>query len=139
MAIYEDGFIRRVLLPGESISADVAYTDDSLSFAVQTAEYFQGSRKIFTLPFFIPGTIFKQDVYRTVLHIPYGQTATYSAVAFAAGYPHAMRAVGNAMKSNPLPLIIPCHRVIHQSKNQCRYRGGANMKRYLLSLEKENR
>ena len=137
-AIYEDGVIKRVLLPGEPYSA-ACTTDDTLPFAQQTAAFFKGSIKSFSLPLFIPGTPFSRDVYNAVLRIPYGQTATYSDVADMAGYPCAMRAVGSAMRRNPLPLIIPCHRVVHKSGKTEAYRGGLYIKHYLLDLESKVR
>ncbi|MDD5017290.1 MAG: methylated-DNA--[protein]-cysteine S-methyltransferase [Eubacteriales bacterium] len=135
-AIYEDGVITRVLFPGEPFSAAHA-ADDTLPFAEQVTAYFEGRRKSFSLPVIIPGTRFSKDVYAATLRIPYGRTATYSDVAIAAGYPRAMRAVGNAMRANPLPLIIPCHRVVHKSNRKCAYRGGIPVKHYLLSVEKK--
>ena len=134
-AIYENDIIKRVILPNETMGVDTAAIDDTLPFSVQIFEYFEGRRKNFSLPFLIPGTHFMQDVYRAVLDIPFGETATYAGVALLAGYPRAMRAVGNAMASNPLPILIPCHRVIHQSKSRCAYRGGIDMKHDLLRFE----
>ncbi len=134
-ALYEDGVIKRVLFPNEGL-----YTkeiDDTLLFALQMSEYFNGTRKSFSLPILIPGTPFRQKIYEATLKIPYGQTAAYSDIAFAAGYPGAMRAAGSAMKANPLPILIPCHRVVHKSKNRCAYRGGTKIKHYLLNLEEK--
>ena len=102
-ALYENGMIKRVLFPDEPFSAVSVMTDDTLAFSRQAAEYFEGRRKSFSLPFVMSGTRFMQDVYRATLAIPYGMTATYSDIAFAAGYPRAMRAVGNALHANPLP------------------------------------
>lgn len=135
-ALYDDGVIRRILFPNESLPAN-AKLNHHLPFASQVAEYFAGKRKSFNLPVLIPGTPFRQDVYRTVMAIPYGEVAAYSDVAFTAGYPLAMRAVGSAMKANPLPLILPCHRVVHKAKNKDAYRGGTGIKAYLLSLEEQ--
>lgn len=135
-AIYEDGVIRRILFPGETPGAGIAAFDETLDFAQQIKEYFTGKRKTFDLPVFIPGTDFRRNVYKAAMSIPYGCTAAYSDVALAAGYPLAMRAVGSAMKANQLPLIIPCHRVVHKSEKKCAYSGGDDMKRFLLDLEK---
>lgn len=133
-AIYEDGTIKRVLFPGETIGANIPF-DSSLDFAAQVKEYFAGQRKAFDLPVLIPGTDFRRNVYMAAMSIPYGRTAAYSEVALAAGYPLAMRAVGSAMKANQLPLIIPCHRVVHKSEKKSAYSGGDDMKSYLLGLE----
>lgn len=134
-ALYEDGFIRRVLFPDEPCPQSFAFFDDSLPFALQINEYFAGKRRSFSLPMIIPGTPFRQSVYRATIDIPYGGTASYSAVALAAGYPLAMRAVGTAMKANQLPLLIPCHRVVHKAAKIEAYRGGLDIKSYLLTLE----
>ncbi len=133
-ALYEGGFIRRVLFPYEACPYGTLI-DDSLPFAKQIAEYFEGNRRGFSLPILIPGTPFRREVYKTVMAIPYGGTASYSAVALAAGYPLAMRAVGTAMKANPLPLLIPCHRVVHKGAGKEAYRGGLHIKSCLLDFE----
>ena len=133
-ALYENGTIRRVLFPDEEPGSFTVY-DDTLPFAAQISEYFAGTRREFSLPMLIPGTLFREAVYKAVIAIPYGGTASYSAVALAAGYPLAMRAVGTAMKLNPLPLLIPCHRVIHKGSKAQAYRGGLDIKSFLLDLE----
>jgi O-6-methylguanine DNA methyltransferase len=137
-ALYEDGVIRRVLFPDEACPQGFTFFDDTLPFATQINEYFAGKRRRFSLPMLIPGTPFRQSVYRTVVDIPYGCTASYSQVALAAGYPLAMRAVGTAMKMNHLPLLIPCHRVVHKAAKIDAYRGGLGIKSYLLSLEADH-
>lgn len=134
-ALYENGIIQRVLFPDEPCPKNFAAFDDTLPFAAQTAEYFAGTRRDFSLPMLLPGTPFRQAVYQATIGIPYGGTASYSSVALAAGYPLAMRAVGTAMKLNPLPLLIPCHRVVHKGKKAEAYRGGLDIKSFLLELE----
>lgn len=136
-AIYEDGIIRRILFPEETPGAGITLLNESLDFALQIKEYFAGKRKVFDLPVFIPGTDFRRNVYKAAMGIPYGRTAAYSEVALAAGYPLAMRAVGSAMKANQLPLIIPCHRVVHKSEKKFTYSGGDDMKSFLLDMEKK--
>ncbi len=133
-ALYEDGVIRRVLFPNEAPGAGFQ-TDDTLPFAAQMAEYFAGARRTFELPLFLPGTPFRQTVYQTTVRIPYGATATYGELAMAAGFPLAMRAVGTAMKHNPLPILVPCHRVVHKAANCAAYGGGLDVKNLLLELE----
>ena len=134
-AIYEDGRIHRVLFPDEAYAADVE-TDETLPFKQQMEEYFDGQRRMFELPLYLSGTRFKHEVYAAVLSIPYGKTATYSEVALMAGHPRAMRAVGNVMRDTPLPIVIPCHRVVHQSKSKGAYRGGMDSKNILLDMER---
>lgn len=138
-ALYENGVISRVLFPDEPCPGFCTCFDDNLPFAEQVAEYFEGRRKSFSLPVLIPGTPFRQSVYRAVLDIPYGQTATYSDIALITGHPLAMRAVGTTMKLTPLPLLIPCHRVVHKSANADAYRGGLGIKSFLLTLEAKNK
>ncbi|RKY49850.1 MAG: hypothetical protein DRP86_04590, partial [Candidatus Neomarinimicrobiota bacterium] len=76
-------------------------------------EYFDGKRKVFSFPFQLSGTHFQQKVYQTLYNrIKYGHTVSYGELASMSGYPHAARAAGSAMKNNPLPFIIPCHRVV---------------------------
>ncbi len=135
-AIYEDGIIRRVLFEDELYSEVDVETDDTLPFAQQIAEYFRGERKTFDLPFRLYGTKFAQEVYAAVLRIPYGQTASYSDIALRAGHPRAMRAVGNVMHDTPVPIVIPCHRVVHKSGNKIAYRGGTDEKLFLQDMEK---
>jgi len=79
---------------------------------------------------------FQQDVWNEVRGIPYGQTRSYRWIAERMGKPRAMRAVGQALGRNPLPIVIPCHRVIRGDGNLGGFSGGLNMKRLLLRLEK---
>ena len=134
-ALYDDGIITRVLFPGEALPSQAASFDDSLPFSVQLYEYLRGDRRVFSLPIFIPGTPFRQSVYRAVMAIPYAATATYGDIAAIAGHPNAMRAVGTTMRLNPLPVLIPCHRVVHKNHAKNAYRGGLDMKRFLLDME----
>jgi O-6-methylguanine DNA methyltransferase len=104
---------------------------------VQILEYLEGKRERFELPLDLRGTQFEIDVYREVDRIPYGKTKTYSEVARALGRPQAFRAVGNANAANPLPLVIPCHRVVAVGGKLGGYGGGTSMKKRLLMLERE--
>ena len=79
---------------------------------LQFREYFSGERTKFTLPLDICGTPFFIDVMQAVLKIPYGRTVSYQQVAKVAGHPRACRAVGTALSKNPVPILIPCHRVV---------------------------
>lgn len=82
---------------------------------IQIDEYFKGKRKIFDLPLSFKSTQFRQKVWNALCTIPYGKTQSYQQIAEAIGNPKGVRAVGQANKSNPIPLIIPCHRVIGKS------------------------
>lgn len=102
--------------------------------AKQVVEYLEGRRHIFELPFVLQTTPFQKRVLDAVSRIPYGQTQTYSRIAAEVGSPRAARAVGMANARNPLPLVVPCHRVV-ASSGLGGYGGGLDMKRRLLDLE----
>ncbi len=104
---------------------------------VELKEYFQGERKSFDVPVKPVGTPFQQKVWEKLFEIPYGETVSYGGIAHRLGKPKAARAVGSACKSNPIPIIIPCHRVIGSNGNLTGFGGGLEIKRMLLSLESE--
>jgi methylated-DNA-[protein]-cysteine S-methyltransferase len=107
------------------------------SLAAQYQDYFEGRNASFEFPLDLSeGTPFQQQVWRIVQAIPRGQTKTYQGVAIAIGKPGAARAVGQAMGRNPVPIIIPCHRVVGSSGRPGGFGGGLAMKLYLLELEK---
>ncbi len=99
-------------------------------------EYFNGTRKEFKIPLDIKGTEFQKRVWKELLEVPYGTTATYGEIATRIGNPNASRAVGNANNKNPVPIIIPCHRIIGAGNKLVGYAGGLTMKKKLLELEK---
>jgi methylated-DNA-[protein]-cysteine S-methyltransferase len=103
--------------------------------ADQLRAYFAGRRGRFDLPLSAHGTEFQQNVWSAVAAIPYGTTTTYSALAAALGRPNARRAVGAANGRNPLPIIVPCHRVVGVAGGLTGYGGGLERKRALLDLE----
>ncbi len=113
-------------------------TPDSLCLecARQLEEYFVGKRKSFDIPLKMNGTDFQKKIWETLIHIPYGSTITYGDLAKMAGHPRAARAVGNAMRKNPLWILIPCHRVVGTA-DLGGYGGpdGTPIKRRLLLLE----
>ena len=99
-------------------------------------EYFAGRRRAFDLPLdFRLARGFRRTVLFHLAEIGYGQTASYAAVAAAAGSPRAVRAVGTACATNPLPIVIPCHRVVRGNGTVGQYAGGADAKKALLALE----
>ena len=105
---------------------------------IQLDEYFQGKRTTFSLPFKLTGTPFQLAVWKELQNIPYGQTTSYKEIAQKINKPKAYRAVGMANNKNPLPIIIPCHRVIGSNGKLIGYAGGLNLKNYLLELEKSH-
>lgn len=115
---------------------DPAAFDDITS---QLDAYFAGERQDFDLPLAPEGTPFQLTVWQALQSIPYGQTISYSELAQEIGRPTASRAVGAANGRNPLPIVIPCHRVIGQDGSLTGYGGGLRFKKALLSLEKNGR
>ena len=101
----------------------------------QLLAYFAGELTRFDLPLSPRGTEFQRLVWDAVARVPYGTTTTYSAVAAAVGRPSACRAVGAANGRNPLPIVVPCHRVVGMSGGLTGYGGGLERKRALLDLE----
>jgi methylated-DNA-[protein]-cysteine S-methyltransferase len=106
-----------------------------LDAADQLRAYFAGELREFDLPLAPRGTPFQREVWAAVAAVPYGRTATYSEIAAAVGRPSACRAVGAANGRNPLPVIVPCHRVIGAAGALTGYGGGLDRKRSLLDLE----
>lgn len=104
----------------------------------QLAEYFDGKRKTFSLPLKLSGTEFQVSVLEALQDIPYGETASYGDVARRIGRPKAVRAVGAANGRNPIPIIVPCHRVIGSGGDLTGFGGGLDTKEALLRLEAEN-
>ena len=107
-----------------------------LEAKAQLLSYFSGNLRVFSLPLAPRGTAFQRAVWDALLSIPYGATCTYAALAEAAGHPRAYRAAGTANGKNPLPIFIPCHRVIRTGGAIGGYAGGVAAKKFLLELEK---
>lgn len=118
--------------PGEWSAADGVLAEARR----QLVEYFAGRRQAFELPTDVAGTPFQLSVWRALAGIGYGQTTTYSELARSIGKPHAARAVGAACARNPLPLVVPCHRVIGAAGDLRGFGlGGLAIKRSLLDAE----
>lgn len=101
----------------------------------QLEEYFKGDRKEFDLPIEVSGSAFQKDVWLSLAEIPYGETVSYAELAMMVGRPRACRAVGQANGANPIPIVLPCHRVIASGGKIGGYGGGLDTKRQLLELE----
>lgn len=138
----------RLSYPDEPIEAELAEISDRISPRVLEAPertdavrreldaYFAGRRHDFDVPIdwrLVRG--FAADVLHATARIPFGQVATYRQIALEAGSPNAYRAAGNALGSNPVPIVVPCHRVLHAGGGLGGYTGGLDRKRYLLRLE----
>lgn len=102
----------------------------------QLLEYFSGKRTNFNLPLSPDGTSFQKKVWNKLLEIPFGKTESYGEIAKAIGNPKAARAIGLANNRNPIPIFIPCHRVIGANGSLVGYGGGLEIKKFLLTLEK---
>ena len=104
----------------------------------QLAEYFAGERRTFDLPLRLNGTEFQMSVLQALQQIPYGETTSYADIAERIGRPKAVRAVGAANGRNPIPIIVPCHRVIGSHGDLTGFGGGLDTKEALLRLEAEH-
>ena len=114
------------------------WTQDSAPFREvlrQLRAYFESKLKEFDLPLTLEGTEFQRRVWTSLLTIPYGETISYAELAQHIGNPKAVRAVGLANGSNPIPIIIPCHRVIGSNGSLTGFGGGLDTKKKLLALE----
>ncbi len=129
--------LRVLYLPGRHPDAD-GWSLAAAPFAraiEQLEEYFAGQRTAFDLPLSPRGGRFDQAVWARVAQIPYGETLSYAQLAHAIGRPDRVRAVGAAVGRNPLPIVVPCHRVIGSDGALVGYGGGLERKRALLTLE----
>ncbi|MBW4085113.1 methylated-DNA--[protein]-cysteine S-methyltransferase [Paenibacillus sp. S150] len=116
------------------------YKDSAkLSGAVQQLEaYFSGELREFSLPLDMRGTVFQRQVWEALCTVPYGEAASYKDIAVLIGNPKAVRAVGGANNRNPVPVIVPCHRIIGAGGALVGYAGGLGIKSTLLQLEAEH-
>jgi len=135
-----------VIVDGQGVVKDVSFRDpdltgifpDDMAIApvrTQIEEYFAGQRRVFDLPLGPDGTPFQRAVWDGLLTIPFGQTLSYGQLAERVGRPGASRAVGAANGANPIPIIIPCHRVIGSDRTLTGFGGGVPVKAALLTLE----
>jgi methylated-DNA-[protein]-cysteine S-methyltransferase len=136
-----DEALTGLLLPNRAASAAPAMSraqDAARAIALaadQLAEYFDGARTRFDIPLAFAGTPFQEDVWRALGRIPYAETVSYAELAQIVGRPHAYRAVGQANGANPLPIVLPCHRVLAAGGRIGGYGGGLETKQRLLALE----
>lgn len=140
----DDGRLHTIQFARERVAAqpqrDWRRDDDAFAdLAHQLREYFLGSRQEFELDVDLKGTPFQLDVWSALRAIPYGQIRSYSDIARVIGRPKAVRAVGAANGANPVPIIVPCHRVIGANGALTGFGGGLSVKRRLLELERGER
>jgi len=130
--------LRTIHFAGEDVALAPGDRDDAaLAEACrQLRAYFAGTRRAFDLALDPGGTPFQQRVWRAVQAVPYGETTTYRAVAAALGDPRLSRAVGAGNARTPIPIVMPCHRVVGSDGRLTGYRGGLAVKRALLELER---
>ncbi|MDM7831832.1 methylated-DNA--[protein]-cysteine S-methyltransferase [Cellulomonas edaphi] len=140
--VAEDGMLSRVLLPDTRRAPELELfgerTDEGLQDAArQLAEYFAGERTVFDLPLHQVGSPFQLRVWAGLVTIPFGETRTYGQLAAQLGLDPrtTSRAVGSANGSNPLAIVVPCHRVIGADGTLTGYAAGVERKRFLLDLE----
>ena len=132
----EDGALVSLRLPGQPVPRIACHETPLLSEGKrQVLEYLAGKRRVFDLPLAPRGTEFYRSVWKALEAIPYGETRSYRDIAQAVGRPRAVRAVGQANHNNPIPIIIPCHRVVGANGSLTGYGGGLDMKKHLLRLE----
>lgn len=136
LAASEHGLSRITLCEGKE---DGIPNDHSMQAAVQLSEYLDGDRKTFDITLDVRGSEFYQSVWEIVYKIPYGKTLSYRDIARKLENRGAVRAVGMANGKNPVPIIIPCHRVIGSDGSLTGYALGVDMKQKLLAMESENK
>lgn len=129
----------------EGCLSELKFTDEELDGEIldqvllstrqQLEEYFEGKRKNFDMPIGLGGTDFQRRVWMEVASIPFGETTTYMKISQKLGNPAAIRAVGAAIGTNPILVILPCHRVLGSDGSLTGYAGGINKKKALLEME----
>ena len=139
----EDGALSMIGFPKGSMrrepEADWIFNEQPLADAcTQLREYFAGERQTFDIPLKLDGTDFQVSVLKALQEIPYGETASYGEIARRIGRPKAVRAVGAANGRNPIPIVVPCHRVIGSTGDLTGFGGGLDTKEALLRLEAEH-
>jgi methylated-DNA-[protein]-cysteine S-methyltransferase len=133
----EDGLITGLLFEGEAAPGDALTVETALLVEAfrQLELYLAGGLRDFDLPLAKRRADFSQAVDDALTRIPYGKTASYKDIAGAIGNPNAARAVGQACRTNPLPLFVPCHRVVGSGEHVTGYRGGITLQNRLLIIE----
>ena len=137
----QSGVAQIEILPAGSIRLEFSDSAKGHRFALdaadQLSEYFEGSRKSFSIPLDIAGTEFQMAVWAKIAKLDFGEQKTYADLALAVGNPKAVRAVGGAVGANPVPLLVGCHRILGAQRRITGYSGGEGLvtKRWLLAFE----
>jgi len=142
-ALCSERGIEALLFPGEPPPSGAGTPSATARFVLEQAQaqlaaYFAGDRAVFDLPLVPHGTPFQRRVWEAVRAVPYGEIRTYGQIAALLGLPNAARAVGHANGANPLPILIPCHRLVGADGAPRGYAGGLAMKRWLLEHERRH-
>ena len=138
MLVENNSVLTHLILEQATIPSKISSEPSQLlnQAAAQLDEYFAGQRRVFELPLVLVGTDFQKKIWQGSCSIPYGSTITYGQIAEIIGHPRACRAAGQALRRNPLPIILPCHRVVGAGGELGGYYGGGpRLKNILLSLE----
>ena len=140
LLVGENGMLEELHFPKaiEQLEIPTNWQENEIFFEEhlrQLHQYFGGERQEFHLPLAAKGTPFQEQVWRELCKIPFGKTASYGEIAERIGKPKACRAVGMANKKNPIPIIIPCHRIIGKDGSLTGFGGGLSVKKQLLDLE----
>ncbi len=133
----QNGIVKAIYLPN-SMPPPLEGSPQT-NLAQELNEYLEGARREFNVPFVIEGPPFHKAIWQALLLVPYGHTVTYGQLAAMIGRASAARAVGQAMAQNPLPILVPCHRVVYGHGKKQSYAGGAEMKEHLLDMERRGR
>ncbi|CUP32356.1 methylated-DNA--[protein]-cysteine S-methyltransferase [Clostridium baratii] len=136
----KDGFIVKVHFGINNSFKDEEIKETYVikSAYIQLNKYLKGEIKEFNVPLKVDGTEFMKEVWNGLLKIPYGVTLSYKELGEKIGRPKAARAIGLACNKNPIPIFIPCHRIVGSNGNLTGYLGGLNIKKRLLEIEKNN-
>ncbi len=140
LLVGKNGVLEELHFPRETeqLQIPLHWKEDLQAFEIplrQLRQYFSGERQEFDLPIRPQGTPFQERVWEELIKIPYGKTASYGEIAQRINKPKACRAVGMANRKNPIPIIIPCHRVIGKDGSLTGFGGGLSVKQQLLDLE----
>lgn len=142
IGIYEqDGSIRNLFFENATVPSELEHGESPLLDEAfrQLGEYLAGGRKTFDLPLAPSGTEFQMKCWNALRAIPYGKAVSYADIAREVGSPKGFRAVGMANNRNPIPVFIPCHRVVGADGSLTGFGGGLDVKRKLLDLEQANK